>query len=174
MLRNKLPKTLRICGKKRIDRLFESGTSGFCHPFRYVFLVYDPAELAANADACDVVMPEVASASTASTEGLTPGENTSTEQSLLLAEEYAFLEEGRVAALVSVPKRNHKRAVRRNLLKRRTREAFRTRKHAISEAAASKGLSVDIALLYAAKEPHDFNTIDNAVAKILEDISQRL
>lgn len=80
--------------------------------------------------------------------------------------------EAGVAVLVSVPKRNHKRAVVRNLLKRRTREAFRLRKNALGESAVQSGRIVEIALLYVAKEQLEFNRISHAVEKILGEIEK--
>ena len=41
--------------------------------------------------------------------------------------------EGKVSILVSVPKKYHKRAVRRNKLRRRTRESYRLGKRRLSD-----------------------------------------
>lgn len=62
--------------------------------------------------------------------------------------------------MVIVPKRNYKRAVDRNLLKRRMREAYRQNKTRIG---------VDVAFSYVAKgEPADYRTIEKAVISIWE------
>lgn len=76
-----------------------------------------------------------------------------------------------VSVLFSVPKRNIKRAVGRNLLKRRTREAYRLGKLDLLHKATEKGLHVDIALIYAHKEPLEYSPLSNAVQKILAKIS---
>lgn len=79
-----------------------------------------------------------------------------------------------VSVLVVVPKRNIKRAVVRNLLKRRTREAYRLSKYPFVESVASKGLHLDIGLIYNTKEVMDYKVISNAVESILEKIMGRL
>lgn len=75
--------------------------------------------------------------------------------------------------LFSVPKRNHKRANKRNLLRRRTKEAYRLNKLALHEAVKAKGLALDIALVYSTKEELPYNTIENAVRRILAEVQER-
>ena len=69
---------------------------------------------------------------------------------------------GRV--MVSVPKRLFKRAVKRNLLKRRLREAYRTQKDLVS------GVGVDLMLLYNTNEIMDSAALAREVASILKKI----
>ena len=74
--------------------------------------------------------------------------------------------------MVIVPKRNHKRAVARTLLKRRMREAYRLHKQllAVPEGNGGRG-GVDIAFSYVAKgEPLDYHTIEKAVVAILNKL----
>ncbi len=79
-----------------------------------------------------------------------------------------------VAVLVSVSKKYHKRAVRRNLIKRRIREAFRTQNGALKALAADKGVKVNIALLYGSKDVLEYEKIKDAVGKIIGQVSQRV
>lgn len=75
-----------------------------------------------------------------------------------------------VEVVFSVPKRYHKRAVRRNLLRRRTKEAYRLSKQVVVEHAKKEDIAIDIALIYSSKEPLPYKTIANAVRKILAQI----
>lgn len=75
-----------------------------------------------------------------------------------------------VEVVFSVPKRYHKRAVRRNLLRRRTKEAYRLSKQVVVEHVKKGGIAIDIALIYSSKEPLPYKTIANAVRKILAQI----
>ena len=68
--------------------------------------------------------------------------------------------------LVSVPKKIFKRAVKRNLCKRRIREAFRKQKHMLT---CENG--VDILFMYSSKEILDYQTIYTAIGLIIEKIN---
>lgn len=72
--------------------------------------------------------------------------------------------------LFSVPKRYHKRANKRNLLKRRMREAYRLHK---GELRGEK-MALDLALIYSAKEVLEYSKVERAIRKILEQVSQKL
>ena len=77
-----------------------------------------------------------------------------------------------VEVLFSVPKKNHKRANARNLLRRRTKEAYRLNKSILHDCG--KAASVDMALIYSSKEVVDYKTIENAVRKILSTVAEDL
>ena len=68
--------------------------------------------------------------------------------------------------LISVPKRNFKRAVRRNLLKRRIREAYRLQKQLLPAA-------VDILFVYLPKEVLPSADIFAAMTAVLTDIARK-
>lgn len=74
--------------------------------------------------------------------------------------------EGPSRILVSVPKKLFKRAVRRNLLKRRIRESYRVRKSMLS------GKPLDIMFVYNSPDIVDFRTISGEVAVILDRLSK--
>ncbi len=86
---------------------------------------------------------------------------------------YCFLKDDDEAAesqpnsiIVSVPKRLFKRAVRRNLLKRRLREAYRTQKNILP----AKGYS--ILFLYNTKEILEYSTVREQVAAVLLKLAE--
>ncbi|MBQ7855862.1 MAG: ribonuclease P protein component [Alistipes sp.] len=77
-----------------------------------------------------------------------------------------------VAILFSTPKKFHKRANRRNLLRRRMREAYRLNRTILAEAG--KGAAIEVALIYSTKEIHDYKTIENGVKRVLQNIAGNL
>lgn len=80
----------------------------------------------------------------------------------------------RVEVMFSVPKKFHKRANRRNLLKRRTREAYRLHRDLLRERLQQQGTTLRLALIYSTKECYTYKTISHAVQRILEQISQHV
>ena len=82
--------------------------------------------------------------------------------------------EGSIEVLFSVPKKFHKRANRRNLLKRRTREAYRLSREALRRSVREAGVEIDVALVYSVKECQSYRSIAYAVQRILERIRTRI
>lgn len=69
--------------------------------------------------------------------------------------------------MVSVPKKLFKRAVKRNLLKRRIRESYRKQKHNLT---AEGGL--DVLFMYSTKEIMTYGEIYDAIGQIIAKINQ--
>lgn len=153
-----LPRAERLRSLKAIRRMFDEGHSGFVYPFRYVSLV------------------ERADAERADTERLDAkgADAESPDVEMTAAVETIDAESRRVEVMFSVPKKFHKRANRRNLLKRRAREAYRLHREPLRERLQQQGATLRVALIYSTKECHTYKTISYAVQRILEQISQRL
>ena len=79
-----------------------------------------------------------------------------------------------IEVMFSVPKKFHKRANKRNLLKRRTREAYRLGRESLVERAKERGVELQLALIYSTKECHNYKTVENAVQRILAQICEHL
>lgn len=74
--------------------------------------------------------------------------------------------------VVSVPKKCFRRAVKRNLLKRRIREAYRLNKNLLPVNAEKGG--TDILFIYSSKNILDFNAVVLSVRNILEGLAAKV
>ncbi|MFC0877019.1 ribonuclease P protein component [Saccharicrinis sp. FJH2] len=72
--------------------------------------------------------------------------------------------------LITVSKKNYKRAVHRNLLKRRIREAYRILKPEMTAHLNDK--HYDVGLVYISKEIHTFDFIRSKMKKLLEKMAE--
>lgn len=79
----------------------------------------------------------------------------------------------RASFLVSVPKKKFKRAVKRNLIKRQVREAYRVRKYELIEPLEAKNKSMLVAFLYLDKEIHPFATMEKAMNKAIRLLREK-
>lgn len=79
-------------------------------------------------------------------------------------------EPGENKILVIVPKKHHKRAVSRNLLKRRIREAYRQNKHGI----VSEKQHIHIAFLFLNSDILPFQQIQEKLITLMQRLEKRL
>ena len=140
-----LPRSERLRSLKAIRRMFGEGKSGFVYPYRFIYLVHSPEQADSQVDS---------------------------QVDSQAHEEPAH--ERCVNVMFSVPKKFHKRANRRNLLKRRTREAYRLGRETMCEKIAQSGCSVDMAFIYSTKECHTYKTINNAVQRIMAQVAEHI
>ena len=74
-------------------------------------------------------------------------------------------------ALFVVSKRYSKRAVKRNLIRRRIKESYRINKPDFCEALSELNISnLEIALLYVGKDESTYSQIDQSVNKIFNNV----
>lgn len=78
-----------------------------------------------------------------------------------------------VSILVSVPKKKFKRAVKRNLIKRQVREAYRIHKYTLVDPLTIQSKHLLVAFLYLDKEIHPFSMIEKAMVKALGILSNK-
>ena len=76
------------------------------------------------------------------------------------------------AILFSTPKKFHKRANKRNTIRRRMREAYRLNKELLTARLGNR--RIELALIYSSKTIHDYKFIENALKKSLEQIASNL
>jgi ribonuclease P protein component len=74
---------------------------------------------------------------------------------------------------VSVSKKNFKKAVERNRIKRLLREAYRLQKKPILELLKEKGLQGNVFFIYTDKSLPDYETVFATITKCLENLKRK-
>lgn len=75
-------------------------------------------------------------------------------------------------AMFVVPKRLHRRAVVRNLLRRRIKEAYRLSKNTLQAQLSEQGLTMHISISYVAHEKLDYEQINGGIQKMLAKVER--
>ena len=134
------PKSVRLHHRKAFEELLGKGTTHYNAVFKVYWLVPSTKQ-AQNVDG----RSDLSSPSTK------PAQN---------------VDGSRFA--VSVPKKNFKRAVKRNLLKRRIREAIRLNRSRLPE-----GFAADFLFFYRVPEVLDYAAIEKAVVETFETVAAK-
>lgn len=166
-----LPKFERLHGKLKISALMSKGRWGFTPGLKYCFLKSPDPIKVEN----DVVQREARRDSAPSAERRKgsgkygpqcPPGGCHEVTGGRMVENYDVVRLSPNNIIVSVPKRLFKRAVKRNLLKRRLREAYRTQKGLLPPEGYS------ILFLYNTKEVLDYAAVREQVGAILQKIAE--
>jgi len=82
---------------------------------------------------------------------------------------YYRVENGEIInrSMFSVPKKNFKRAVKRNLIRRRIKEAYRLNNNMLKE-----GIKMDILFVYISKEINEFDQINSRMQEVLVKLNR--
>lgn len=74
----------------------------------------------------------------------------------------------------SVPKRQFRLAVERNLIRRRIFEAYRKNKSAFIKTLEDADVSIAAMLVFSGKQIADYSEIENAMQKLLDSVAAKL
>jgi len=153
MLRHTFKKSERLTNKKTFDQLFKSGKSISVFPFRWVWIETNTAS----------------------------GGSSSKQASLPTAAANLPDRQAGCQLGISVPKKSFQKAVHRNTLKRRIREAYRKNKHLLYEVLhrrcgnpQNKNHSIALMIIYTAQEQLPYSEIEKKMVVSLVRITNEL
>lgn len=162
--RLRLPKSHILRNKTDIDALVERGAVLFKYPIKAYWL-----ERSAEGEAVSAGDPSAVPGATSGCEPTTAAGQADGAGLADGAGQASVPGQASVAAfsriMVSVPKRGFKRAVKRNLLKRRIREAWRLNNSLLGERR------VDILFVYLGREIESYERIQASLTSILRTLA---
>ena len=155
MIRHTFKKSERLTNKKTFDQLFKSGKSIAVSPFRFVWI---ETKKDGRVEAPISI-------------GRKNGKQPSNHPSIQPSSRYlSGLPTFQCLVGISVPKKSFAKAVDRNTLKRRIREAYRKNKHLLYESLQNKNFHIALMVIYIAKEELPYSEIEKKMVVSLRKI----
>lgn len=87
---------------------------------------------------------------------------------------YRNIERTPVSMFVSVPKKKFKRAVKRNLIRRRIKEAYRLNKQTLTNSLQTHKDALDMAILFLDKEIPEYHTLEKKMKELLYKLKETI
>lgn len=81
---------------------------------------------------------------------------------------------GNTAFFASVPKKKFKRAIKRNLIRRRIKEAYRLQKSELTEYVSTQNYALNMALIYLGNTIPDYSILEKKMKELLYRLQQDL
>ena len=79
-----------------------------------------------------------------------------------------------VKIVIGVPKKNHKPAVKRNLIKRRVRESYRRNKNTLIDILKDKNRTLNLVLIYVSLQVIEYAEIERKLVGLLADLAEKI
>jgi len=92
----------------------------------------------------------------------------------VVMKEVSLTENVPVRIAFAVPKKSFKKAVDRNLIRRRLREAYRKAKGPLFNLLERDGKQLAIMVIYLGKEIDTYTVVENSISEILKFITNRI
>lgn len=83
-------------------------------------------------------------------------------------------QKGTIKAGVSVSKRNHRTAVKRNFIKRRMRECYRLNKNILHIPLGEKNIELSFMLIYMSNEVVPFSEFETKIKQLIVRLSEKI
>jgi len=83
-------------------------------------------------------------------------------------------QQANIQVLITVPKRNFKKAVDRNRIKRQIREIYRLNKHLLINNNALQSKQIALSIAYISKTDLDYKQAENSLQKVINSIALHL
>jgi ribonuclease P protein component len=75
---------------------------------------------------------------------------------------------------VTVPKKSFRLAVRRNLIKRRIREAYRKKKYILNSLLESENIQIALIIIYRYSTVASYDVVEKAVGEVIEKLCENV